>query len=141
MNLRFSGTSTCFSKAPLMVLRLELRRSPKTSAMATSLMGPDLVEREFSAAPVPRPPQPTRATWMVSSPAAWTAGRERPARAEAVAPAVSRAWRRDGPPGVVSFTEVRLLRFGRVVGGGRGCLGLVYLARVDSAHCLAATRL
>ena len=32
--------------------------------MATSLVGP-LVCRAFSAAPVPRPPQPTRASWMV----------------------------------------------------------------------------
>ena len=33
--------------------------------MATSLIGPCLTESAFSAAPVPRPPQPIRATWMV----------------------------------------------------------------------------
>ena len=34
----------------------------KRSAIATSLMGPHLVDSALAAAPVPRPPQPTRAT-------------------------------------------------------------------------------
>ena len=36
-----------------------------TSAMATSLIGPLLVDSASAAAPVPRPPQPTRASWIV----------------------------------------------------------------------------
>ena len=47
-------------------------RSSKTSAMATSLIGPLLVDSALPAAPVPRPPQPTRATWIVLSSPAWT---------------------------------------------------------------------
>src|SRR6266545_549907 len=46
--------------------------------MATSLTGP-LPGSAFSAAPVPRPPQPTRASWMVLFSAAWTGGRATPA--------------------------------------------------------------
>src|SRR5947209_5297185 len=46
--------------------------------------------RASPAAPVPRPPQPTRATWMVESPAAWTAGTAMPASAEATATWVAR---------------------------------------------------
>src|SRR3954452_21788981 len=54
--------------------------------MATSLMGPLwLVESAFVAAPVPRPPQPTRATWTVSVPAAWTEGMAMLASADAAA--------------------------------------------------------
>ena len=44
--------------------RLVCMRSSKTSAMAQSLVGP-LVLRALAAAPVPRPPQPTRATLIV----------------------------------------------------------------------------
>src|SRR5258705_4276213 len=54
--------------------------------MATSLIGPALlVASAFEAAPVPRPPQPTSATWIVLLPAAWTWGMATPARAEAAA--------------------------------------------------------
>ena len=42
--------------------------------MATSLIGPFLTLRASAAAPVPRPPQPTRATRIVLSSAAWTHG-------------------------------------------------------------------
>src|SRR5437764_992308 len=54
--------------------------------MATSLMGPLwLVESAFVAAPVPRPPQPTKATWTMSVPAAWTEGMTMLASADAAA--------------------------------------------------------
>src|SRR5947209_760604 len=53
--------------------------------MATSFVGPALVARAFSAAPVPRLPAPTRAMRMVSSEAAWTAGMATPASAETAA--------------------------------------------------------
>ena len=52
-------------------------RSWKASAMATSLV-PESAVRACSAAPVPRPPQPTRPTLIVLLPAAWT--RERSSR-------------------------------------------------------------
>src|ERR1043166_8858357 len=48
-------------------------------------MGPLLVEGALAAAPLPRPPQPTRATWTVLLPAAWTCGIATPARAETAA--------------------------------------------------------
>ena len=44
--------------------KLPSTRSGKTSAMAQSFVGP-LVLKAFKAAPVPRPPQPTRAILMV----------------------------------------------------------------------------
>src|SRR4051794_7123532 len=64
--------------------------------MATSLIGPCFVARALAAAPVPRPPQPTRATRIVLSSAAWTAGTTTPERAEAAAtvPPVLRKSRR-----------------------------------------------
>src|SRR4051794_26492404 len=57
----------------------------KTSAMATSLTGPAVVERALTAAPEPRPPQPMRAMRIVLSSAAKTWGMSMPARAEAAA--------------------------------------------------------
>src|SRR5437588_6091522 len=48
-------------------------------------MGPLLVERALPAAPPPRPPQPTKATWTVLFPAAWTCGMATPANAETAA--------------------------------------------------------
>ncbi len=53
--------------------------------MATSLIGPCLTDRALTAAPVPRPPQPIRATWIVLSSAAWTRGTANPARVVAAA--------------------------------------------------------
>src|SRR5262249_43428285 len=50
--------------------------------MATSLTGPRLTDSAFAAAPPPRPPQPTRAIWIRSLPAAWTAGIATLAKAE-----------------------------------------------------------
>src|SRR5205823_2106445 len=56
--------------------------------MATSLIGPLVVERALRTAPPPRPPQPTRARRIMSSPAAWTAGTTMPESAVAAAMAV-----------------------------------------------------
>ena len=55
------------------------------SAIATSLTGPRLTDSAFAAAPPPRPPQPMRATWIRSLPAAWTAGIATLAKAETAA--------------------------------------------------------
>jgi hypothetical protein len=65
---RSSGTSIwSFSgNALLRALWLALSRCVYASAIATSLIGPLVVESAFFAAPVPRPPQPTRATWITS---------------------------------------------------------------------------
>ena len=87
MNWRSLGTSTRLSCpasfiAALIDLWLPSILSGNTSAMATSLMGP-LVRSAFSAAPVPRPPQPTRATRISFSSAACTNGTDRPAKAVA----------------------------------------------------------
>ena len=70
--------------------------------MATSLTGPSLlVEKALPAAPVPRPPQPTSASWRVSVPAACTWGRVMPASAEMAAtrPLVLMNSRREEPEG------------------------------------------
>src|SRR5712692_11078820 len=54
--------------------------------MANSLIGPILlVPIAFMAAPLPRPPQPTSATWISSLPAAWTAGTVAPVNADIAA--------------------------------------------------------
>src|SRR5438552_16715404 len=65
--------------------------------MATSLIGPFVTESASPAAPVPRPPQPTSATWMVLFSAAWTWGRATPARADTAAnwPVFLLNWRRE----------------------------------------------
>src|SRR5439155_5464806 len=72
--------------------------------MATSFWLP-LASKAFAAAPPPRPPQPIRAIWMVSEPAAWTCGMETPARAETAAtlPVVLRKSRREVTRGSDSF--------------------------------------
>src|SRR5206468_4961 len=79
------GTSTWAASRSASCSRLRASRSAKTSAMATSLIGPSATDRAFSAAPVPRPPQPTRATRMVLLSPAWTWGRATPAKADAAA--------------------------------------------------------
>ncbi len=65
-NCRSSGTSTlslCFSTR----LRCDVcRRSPNASAIAINDVGP-LVFIAWPAAPVPRPPQPTKPILIVSS--------------------------------------------------------------------------
>src|SRR5947209_11267872 len=79
--------------------------------MATSLMGPFLTESASNAAPVPRPPQPTRATLMVLFSAAWTCGSVIPASTEAPVTRVApdRNSRRDLFSGKrVSFESVSL---------------------------------
>ena len=55
--------------------------------MATSLV-PESAVRACSAAPVPRPPQPTRPTLIVLLPAAWTRGTVKPVEALAATAAV-----------------------------------------------------
>src|SRR5512135_170929 len=75
--------------------------------MATTLIGPHLVLSASTAAPVPRPPQPTSATWIVLSSPAWTDGMATPARAEPAAtwPVAFRNPRRDvlGFGSVIAF--------------------------------------
>src|SRR4051794_14333977 len=68
--------------------------------MATSLIGPLLVDRALAAAPVPRPPQPIRASLIVLSSPACTCGTATPASAETAAtrPVSLRNARRDVPP-------------------------------------------
>ena len=65
--------------------------------MATSLTGPFLTDMASAAAPVPRPPQPIKATRIVLSSAAWTCGTTTPANAVAAAilPVFFRNSRRD----------------------------------------------
>src|SRR5688572_10422391 len=65
--------------------------------MATSLIGPPLVLSALPVAPVPRPPQPTSATFTVWLSAACTCGRATPASADAAAnlPLVFKNSRRD----------------------------------------------
>ena len=53
--------------------RREPASSPSTSPPAAMA---------FATAPLPRPPQPINANWIVLSSAAWTRGRFNPARAE-----------------------------------------------------------
>src|SRR5262245_35412441 len=106
MILRPSGTSTCLALPCLIDLKLALSLSVKTSAMATSLVGAPLTDKALPAAPVPRPPQPTRATRMVESSPAWTCGTATPVRAvaAAAAPVVWMRARRDRPPSVGLLT-------------------------------------
>src|SRR4051812_24100777 len=97
MNLRSAGTSNFSPERSFSASWLLDSLSSNTSAIATSLIGPCLVASALAAAPVPRPPQPTRATRIVLSSAAWTDGTATPARADAAAtwPVVFRKSRRD----------------------------------------------
>src|SRR5437762_1739429 len=68
--------------------------------------------RALSAAPLPRPPEPTRPTLRVSPPAAWTAGATLSTAAEApIAAEVLRKARRE---------ELRRLKGNSCGGGGGG---------------------
>src|SRR5687768_4227754 len=105
MKRRSSGTSTWLGNLPVNELWLVFNRFSRTSAMATSLIGGPLTERALAAAPVPRPPQPTSATLVVLSSAAWTKGIWMPASAETAA-VVLRKRRREGSAGRESFMTV-----------------------------------
>src|SRR5262249_35158231 len=85
---------------------------------------PGADDRTFSAAWVPRPPQPMRPTLLWPAPAAWTVGTQlRPAATAApVAAAVVRKSR----------------RFGRLVGGV--CLSLTRGPPVGKTWCWEITR-
>src|SRR5262245_36464619 len=93
--------------------------------MATSRVGPCLVDRAFSAAPVPRPPQPTRARLTMLLSPAYSPDRPNPVRVEATArpPVALRASRRVGAAG--SLDMVILSRNGgigsRPTGRQGGC--------------------
>ena len=63
----------------------DARRAAEQLRGATSLMGGPVTDKALCAAPVPRPPQPMRATWIVLSSAAWTKGILTPASAETAA--------------------------------------------------------
>src|SRR5579883_2321745 len=78
--------------------------------MATSWVGPFLEDMASPAAPVPRPPQPTRASRMVLLSPAWTWGRTTPARADAATtlPDWRIRSRRDRPSGVGWFMRILL---------------------------------
>src|SRR3954470_9394684 len=91
--------------------------------MATSLTGPWWVDRASPAAPVPRPPQPTRAMLTVLLWPAYRPDRPKPA-ATATPPVIFRASRRVGATvGSVlmrSFREEPGWRVGRRAGGWWG---------------------
>src|SRR5512137_2589216 len=74
--------------------------------MATSLTGPRLTSKAFAAAPDPRPPQPTRATWIVLFSPAYMRGAMVAATADTAAsrPVSLRNSRRD-----VSFCVISLI--------------------------------
>src|SRR3989339_521776 len=65
--------------------------------MATSFIGPRLTDRASAAAPEPRPPQPTRANWIVLFSPAYMRGPNPAARVEtaAIRPVFFRNSRRD----------------------------------------------
>src|SRR5438874_1309747 len=120
MNLRSSDTSTLSANSRLRFLKLLSRRSGKTSAMATSLVGPVLTDMASPAAPVPRPPQPISATEMLLFSAAWTCGIIMPANADAAAilPEALNNSRRDRPRFVGELTTYLLIlgKAGRISG-------------------------
>src|SRR6516162_8170352 len=121
MNLWSSGTSTWASSLAFDLSWPWLFWSffGKTSAIATSLVGPLVVESAFSAAPVPRPPQPTSARLIVLLSPAYIRGSARLATAAAAAilPVVLRSSRRDRFSFTESLMEITSTR--RVIGIGR----------------------
>ena len=92
----------------LSALRLPCSRSSNRSAMACSLIGPPLVTKALSTAPVPRPPQPTRASLIVEFSAAWQRGIAMVANADTatVCPASRRNSRRDVPDDARDMSKV-----------------------------------
>ena len=86
--------------------------------MATSLIGPFWTDSALSAAPVPRPPQPTSASWIVLSSAGMDLGTTIAAKAVAAAtrPVFFKNSRRERVLGV-AWLMVSTLLFGV---GGRG---------------------
>src|ERR1700675_136977 len=83
--------------------------------MATRRVGPLGLERALAAAPVPRPPQPTRATWMVVLSPAWTCGITTLAQADATAtwPGFLINSRRGRPVSVRLLTRCLLIGMGK----------------------------
>src|SRR3954451_20777206 len=94
--------------------------------MATSLTGPWWVDRASPAAPVPRPPQPTRAMLMVLLSPAYRPDRPKPAAA-ARPPGAFRASRRVGATVgsllMGSFRREPVWRVRRRAGGWGGRVG------------------
>src|SRR4029453_14249827 len=92
--------------------------------MATSFVGPLLVERASPAAPVPRPPQPTSARLIVLLSPAYIRGRKPLAKAVAPAalPVVLISSRRVRPEGRICWLMEGLPRWkaGKSSGGQRG---------------------
>src|SRR4051794_2468042 len=126
MKQRSSATST-LSPNLASFSRALLRWSRKRSPIAWSLtLLDELID--CSAAPVPRPPQPTRPTLITSLPAAWTEGAE--ARWVTAAPAATtaedfRKSRREAPVCTTGSVMVAVSGlFGMVVGVARW-LGLL----------------
>src|SRR5262245_25811946 len=124
MYRRSSGISICARSFSFFARLAWLSASfcGKTSAMATSLVGP-LVERAFSAAPVPRPPQPTSARLIVLLSPAYIRGRMTLARAVAAAtlPEVLIISRRVRPEACVGWLIERDPRMeGGEIKGGKG---------------------
>jgi len=85
MNRRSGGTSILSPNCLESVWCDAFRRSSKRSAMANSLTGPPGADSALATAPLPRPPQPIKASLIVPSPAAWTRGTAMPASAEVAA--------------------------------------------------------
>src|SRR5262245_9072598 len=123
MYRRSSGISICARSFSFFARLAWLSASfcGKTSAMATSLVGP-LVERAFSAAPVPRPPQPTSARLIVLLSPAYIRGRMKLESAVAAAtfPVVLIISRRVRPDGGVWFIGWLPVLVGGVSKGGIG---------------------
>ena len=125
MNRRSGGTSTRSGYCLLKDSWDAASRFSNRSAMTVSLTGPPGASKALTAAPLPRPPQPIKASRMVLSSAACTRGIATPASAEAAAsfPPRSRNSRRD-----VGRREVRRR--------GRWCFMALPLLVVGSVRAL-----
>ena len=98
MNFRSGVTSTFSSNLFFKLVRLLSIFGSNRSAIAWSITGSPLAANASATAPVPRPPQPTNASFVVPPPAAWQCGKATPASAEAATarPEIFRKSRRDG---------------------------------------------